>query len=404
MKYIAVLGYGTIGSGVVDLVMQNAQEITDTAGEEIKVKYILDIRDFKGHVLSDLFVTDFTKICDDPEVSIVVEMIGGSHPAYDYTIAALRAGKHVVTSNKEVVANFGDELLAEAKKHGVHYLFEASVGGGIPIIRPMCSSIVGDSVLQISGILNGTTNYIFNRMEQDGISLSVALADAQKKGYAEANPHADISGMDAARKICILAALGFGVLADPDDIYCKGIGDISVRDMQDAARLGKRIKLIARATKHEDGKLSLSVAPQMLGAENPLYNVCDVFNGVLVSARATGDVMFYGKGAGKYPTAAAVLSDIIAIAMDRAVRVPRIWERTAADALADVAGAAEEATPFYLSFKGSEAPSFATATVSEEDGVLAVLTKPMTESALEQACQAEKIGICSAIRLDAYEG
>ncbi len=317
MTHIAILGFGVVGGGVAEVIAQNAETITRKTGEHIDIKYILDLREFPNHPLGSRVVHDMQRILDDPEVSIVAEMMGGAHPAYDYTLAALQAGKHVVTSNKEVVATYGAELLAAAKANGVRYLFEASVGGGIPVIRPMSSCLAANEICEVDGILNGTTNYILTQMVRFRKSLSDALAEAQEKGYAERNPAADIEGTDACRKICILSALSFGRLYAPAKVHTEGITGISEADVADAAKLGGVLRLIGRTgltdPKNPDSPVFLLVAPHIVMQESPLSNVQDVFNAIMVRGDAVGDVMFYGRGAGNLPTASAVVADMIDI-------------------------------------------------------------------------------------------
>ncbi len=312
MINIAVVGYGTIGGGVVDIVEQNQKYIREKLGEELNVKYIVDIRDFSGHKYEKKIIRDFGVVLNDDEVSVVVEAIGGSHPAFDFSSAALKAKKHVVTSNKETVANFGEILLQTAKENGVRYLFEASVGGGIPIIRPLSACLAGNAVERIDGILNGTCNYILTQMETCGLSMEEALKEAQAEGYAEANPAADIEGIDARRKICILAAMAFGVIAPETAVRTTGITGVTAEDIRRAAEKGRRIRLIAGASLNEKGLPVLEVAPREIGPDNPLYGVEGVFNAILVHGNAVGALMFYGRGAGAMPTASAVLADIIA--------------------------------------------------------------------------------------------
>ncbi len=313
MINIALLGFGTIGSGTAEVLKRNAETVTAQAGDQVNVKYILDLRDFPESEYADRIVHDFDIILNDPEISVVAEMMGGSHPAYEFSISALKAGKNVVTSNKEVVANYGVELLQAAKENNVRYLFEASVGGGIPIIRAMSTSLVGNEICEINGILNGTTNYILTQMKLYGKTMAEALGEAQKKGYAEANPDADILGIDACRKICILSALAFGELVPSDLVLTKGITEITTEDVEKAEANGQSIKLVARAAKNEEGKLYMAVSPVAVNNSNPLSTVDDVFNAVLVKGNTLGDVMFYGAGAGSLPTASAVVADIIDI-------------------------------------------------------------------------------------------
>jgi len=312
MAKIAILGFGVVGSGVAEVLTQNKNIIEDKLSEEVEIKYILDLREFPDSPFSDLVIHDFNTILNDPEVNIVAEMMGGSHPAYDFSKAALLAGKSVVTSNKEVVANFGTELLSIAKEKGVAYLFEASVGGGIPIIRPICNDLSSNNIREISGILNGTTNYILTKMTTEGIDFDTVLKDAQDKGYAERNPAADVEGLDAARKIVILAALAFGKAISPSDIHVEGITNITTEDVELAGKLGYSVKLIGHS-RLEGGKILAMVSPRLIPASNPLSSISDVFNGILINGDMVGNVMFYGPGAGKLPTASAVCADIVDI-------------------------------------------------------------------------------------------
>ena len=312
MKKIAILGFGVVGSGVAEVLTENKNLIEKRLGEAIEIKYILDLRDFPNSPFADKVIHDFNIILNDPEISIVAEMMGGSHPAYDFSKASLLAGKNVVTSNKEVVAKFGTELLEIAKTNNVRYLFEASVGGGIPIIRPINNDLISNKITSIDGILNGTTNYILTQMNENGTSFADALKDAQAKGYAEADPTADVEGLDAARKIVILSSLAFGKCISPNKISCKGITDISVEDFEIAKSLGYTIKLIGHA-EQIDGKIYASVSPRFVPLSNPLAHISDVYNGILVGANMLDKVLFYGKGAGKLPTASAVVADIMDI-------------------------------------------------------------------------------------------
>ena len=317
MVNIALLGFGVVGSGTAEVLTENKKIIEERLGREYNLKYILDLREFPDSPFGDRVVHDFNTILNDPEVSIVAEMMGGSHPAYDFTKACLMAGKNVVTSNKEVVSTFGVELCEIAKQNGVRYLFEASVGGGIPIIRPLINDLSSNKINKISGILNGTTNYILTSMRDKGESFEDALKKAQQLGYAEANPSADVDGIDAARKTVILAALASGKLIDPKSIHVEGITKITLQDTKFAEQFGYTIKLIGYTELTADGLIAF-VSPRMVPATNPLCRIDDVFNGVLVDANMVGEVMFYGPGAGKLPTASAVVADIIDIiaAMD----------------------------------------------------------------------------------------
>ncbi len=312
MANIAILGYGVVGSGAAEVLTQNKNIIEAKTGDTVNIKYILDLRDFPGDRFEDKVVHDFNIILNDPEVDIVAEMMGGSHPAYDFSKACLEAGKNVVTSNKEVVANFGAELLEVAKENNVSYMFEASVGGGIPVIRPMIRDLSSNNISKVSGILNGTTNYILTKMDTEGADFADVLRDAQKKGYAEANPAADVEGIDAARKIAILAALSYGKLINPANLHTEGITTITREDVDAARSLGYAIKLIGH-TEKLDGKILAMVSPRLVPATNPLSAINDVFNGILVNGDMVGDVMFYGPGAGKLPTASAVCADIVDI-------------------------------------------------------------------------------------------
>lgn len=317
MVKIAILGLGVVGGGVADIVADNRKLIEEQVGEPVELKYILDIRDFTGHPLEKLVVRDIDTILADDEVSIVIEAMGGAHPAYDFSLKALRAGKNVVTSNKLVVAEFGAELLETAKANGVRYLFEASVGGGIPIIRPMLESLAGNDIREVCGILNGTTNYILTRMKRADISFDEALKEAQDAGYAERDPSADIDGIDSCRKICILAGLAFGLLPAPETVCTKGIRSVTLRDLADAEAADCSLKLVGRAvagTGTEKDGGTIGVEPCFVKRENPLSSIENVYNGILVRGNALGDVMFYGMGAGKLPTASAVVSDVIDIA------------------------------------------------------------------------------------------
>lgn len=331
MVNVAILGFGVVGSGVAEVLTQNKKIIENKLSCEVNIKYILDLREFPGNPFESLVIHDFNIILNDPEVSVVAEMMGGSHPAYDFSKACLEAGKSVVTSNKEVVANFGAELLNIARAHGVAYLFEASVGGGIPIIRPMCNDLASNNIVEISGILNGTTNYILTKMATEGESFEDVLRDAQNKGYAESNPAADVEGLDAARKIVILAALAYGKLISPNSIYTEGITNITGEDVEFAAGFGYALKLIGHAEKI-DGKALCMVSPRLIPMTNPLSSINDVFNGILLDGDMVGKVMFYGPGAGKLPTASAVCADIVdAIAHVDGIKLPEFKVATEDD-------------------------------------------------------------------------
>ena len=316
MISIALLGFGCVGSGTAEVLTENKKIIEERLGCEYQIKYILDLRDFPDSPFGELVVHDFNIILNDPEVTIVAEMMGGSHPAYDFTKECLKAGKSVITSNKEVVAKYGVELGDLAAENGARYLFEASVGGGIPIIRPMTVDLASNRIKKINGILNGTTNYIITSMRDCGVSFEDALKEAQRLGYAEANPAADIEGVDAARKAVILGAVATGKLVSPDSIHREGVTKITLSDVALARKLGYEIKLIGYV-EDIDGKLMCFVSPMAVPTSNPLARVDDVFNGVLVTANMVGEVMFYGPGAGKLPTASAVVADIVDVIANR---------------------------------------------------------------------------------------
>lgn len=311
MAKIAVLGYGVVGSGTVEVFYKNKESLEKKAGEELDIKYILDVRDFPDSPYADKFVKDFNVILNDPEVSVVSEVIGGLKPAYDFVKSALSAGKSVVTSNKELVAAKGAELLAIAKDKNVNFFFEASVGGGIPIIKPIHACLEANEIDEIAGILNGTTNFILTKMIREGTTFEEALKTAQELGYAERNPTADVEGIDACRKICILASLSFGRHVYPDNVHTEGITKITLEDVEYIDNYNAKIKLIGCARREENNEISIGVFPAVVKDESQLAGVNDVFNAILVRGDATGDVVFYGKGAGKLPTASAVVSDII---------------------------------------------------------------------------------------------
>lgn len=310
MVKIAVIGYGVVGSGTVEVFYKNRESIEKKIGDSIDIKYILDLRDFTGTPYDEKFIKTFDPIINDDEISVVAEVIGGINPAYQYVKSLLEAGKSVVTSNKELVAEKGAELLNIAREKNVNFFFEASVGGGIPIIRPLHHCLSANEIDEIAGILNGTTNFILTKMISEGMAFDEALALAQKLGYAERDPSADIDGHDACRKICILASLAFGKHVYPKDVHTEGISSITAEDVQYCDDFGGKIKLIGWASKRDD-KIAVMVCPAFVSDSSQLSSVNDVFNAILVRGDATGDVMFYGKGAGKLPTASAVVSDII---------------------------------------------------------------------------------------------
>ena len=331
MVNVAILGFGTVGSGVAEVLTTNGGLIDHRVDDLVRLKYILDVRDFPDSPYKDCFVKDFADIENDPQVDIVVETIGGAKIALDFTTRALKAGKSVVTSNKELVATHGYELLQLARANGCSYLFEASVGGGIPILRPLTSCLAANELEQVTGILNGTTNYILTRMIRAGLTFDQALAEAQANGYAEKDPTADVDGHDACRKICILAALAFGRHVYPDQVPTQGIRGVTLEDVAYADSMGCKIKLLGRAIRQPEGKVCAFVAPHLVPGENPLAGVEDVFNAIAVTGNAIGDVMFYGRGAGKLPTASAVVADVIDIAKDLKKDRHNGWEEGAPD-------------------------------------------------------------------------
>lgn len=310
--YVAVMGYGTVGSGVVEVFNKNHESIVKRSTQStLEIRYILDLRDFPGDPNADKFIKDFNIILNDPEVKIVVETMGGLHPAFEFVSSLLKAGKSVVTSNKELVAAKGYELLKMAEENNVNFLFEASVGGGIPIIRPITQCLAANEIDEIAGILNGTTNFILTMMIEKQMSFEDALKLAQDNGYAEKDPTADIEGQDACRKICILASLCFGKHVYPDSVHTEGITKIALEDVAYVRNYGGVIKLLGRAKRLDNGKISAMVSPAVVMDGSQLASVRDVFNAILVRGDAIGDVVFYGKGAGKLPTASAVVADVI---------------------------------------------------------------------------------------------
>lgn len=331
MIYTAIMGHGVVGSGVAEIMLGHNSLINQKIKDEICVKYILDLRDFDNLGYSDKFIKDFDIIANDDDVKIVVEVMGGINPAYDFVKRCLTSGKSVVTSNKELVAAKGAELLKIANRNNVNFLFEASVGGGIPILRPIAQCLAANEILEVKGILNGTTNYILNKMIVDNMDFDSALALAQEKGFAEKNPAADIEGHDACRKICILAALAFGKHVYPEQVKTEGITDITLTDVEYADSFDCAIKLIGCAKKLSDGKITATVRPTLVSHSNILSDVDGVFNAIMVTGDAVGDVLFYGKGAGKMPTASAVVADVIDCAKHLSARKYVDWQDGAPD-------------------------------------------------------------------------
>ena len=387
MVNVAILGFGVVGSGVAEVLATNGPHIDQKVDDLIRLKYILDVRDFPDSPFADKVVHDFSVIENDPEVSIVVETIGGAKAALDFTRRALRAGKSVVTSNKELVAEHGCELLKLAAEQGVSYLFEASVGGGIPILRPLNQCLAANEIAEITGILNGTTNYILTRMIRGGLSFDAALKEAQANGYAEQDPTADIEGHDACRKICILASLAFGRHIYPRQVPAEGITGVTLSDVAWAEACGKKLKLLGRAIRQADGRVCAYVSPHLVDVENPLAGVEDVFNAIAVKGNAIGDVMFYGRGAGKLPTASAVVADVIDAAKHRDEKKRVFWAEggedttVSPDGLASAwyvrgsgdAGAVQAALPGARLLARADAPA----------GEFALVTPPMTRAELD---------------------
>lgn len=408
----AIMGYGTIGSGVAEVLVENRDIIAEKAGQEISLKYILDLRDFSGSPIADKVVHDFKVIEEDPEIQIVVETMGGLNPAYPFVKACLEAGKHVVTSNKALVAAHGTELLRIAREHHVNFFFEASVGGGIPIIRPLYRCLMGEQIEEITGILNGTTNYILTKMDKEGATFSGALKEAQDLGYAERNPEADVEGHDTCRKIAILTAMATGKEVNYEDIYTEGITRITDVDFKYAEKLGSSVKLFGSSRLEEDG-IHAWVAPVMIGKSHPLYSVGDVYNGILVKGNMLGTTMYYGSGAGKLPTASAVVADMIEAAQNPDRNIPLGWTDGRL-AIADmdtsshryfvrIAGAATSKSSQVMKMLGP-------VKIVELNGMdeFAVVTGKMTEAefkeratALDAACQtAGEDGIRQMIRAE----
>lgn len=398
MVKVAVLGYGTVGSGVVQVISENNDVISKRCNDSIDVKYILDLRDFPGDPFEAKVVHDYNVILEDPEIQIICETMGGLKPAYDFTKSALLKGKSVCTSNKELVAAHGPELISIAKENNCNYLFEASVGGGIPILRPLNSSLTSEKIDAITGILNGTTNYILTKMENEGSKFEDVLKEAQELGYAERNPEADVEGYDACRKIAILTSLMSGKNMSYEKIYTEGITKITADDFKYAKALGRTIKLFG-LSREEDGLYYAMVAPFMVKKSHPMAMVNDVFNAIFVHGNMLDDTMYYGRGAGKLPTASAVVSDVVDCARNLGKSLPVAWDAE------DVAikGIDDVVNRFFVRVKASaESDALRVfASVSAVDTVIddefAFVTDPMTEK--EFAAKAEEVGIISRIRL-----
>lgn len=403
---VAVMGYGTVGSGVVEVIETHEKSIKNrTAGEMLEVSHILDLRDFSDDPHADLFTKDFNDILNDPETKVVAETMGGVNPAFDFTMKLLEAGKSVVTSNKELVAQKGLELLEAAEKHGVNYLFEASVGGGIPIIRPMAQCLAANNIEGVAGILNGTTNFILTKMIEDGMTFEDALKLAQDNGFAEKDPTADIEGFDACRKVCILASLAFGKHVYPNQVRAEGITKITLEDVEYISSAHGVIKLLGQIKKIDDDKITAFVSPAVVFHGSQLASVNGVFNAILVRGDAVGDVCFYGAGAGKLPTASAVVADMV----DCAVHVNRRknfgWGPGSEDYVVDEKSALE--MPFYVRAKATESEAvalfhnvkFLTRTGQPSDEV-AFITDSMTENALDK--KLEGVNVINKIKVTNY--
>ncbi len=335
MINVAIMGHGVVGSGVAEILINHRERVSEKAKRDINVKYILDLRDFDSLPYSDKFTKDFNLILNDPDIQVVVEVMGGCTFAYDYVKACLLAGKSVCSSNKELVAQKGAELLKIASENNVNFLFEASVGGGIPVLRPMAQCLTANEITEVTGILNGTTNFILTKMVNENMDFDTALSIAQELGYAEKDPTADIEGLDACRKICILASLGFGRHVYPEQVKADGITKITLRDVEAAGALGYVVKLIGKTRKLDNGQITAAVYPALVSRENMLSGVNDVFNAIMVRGDEVGDVMFYGRGAGKFPTASAVVGDVIDCVKHLSARKYLFWDEGNRDYVAD---------------------------------------------------------------------
>ena len=401
MAKIAVLGYGTVGSGVVEVLETNKNSIEKRAGEGIEVKYVLDLRDFPGDPVQEKIVHDVDIIIQDKEIDVVVEVMGGIEPAFTFVKKALEAGKSVCTSNKALVAEHGPELLAMAKERNLNFMFEASVGGGIPIIRPLNQSLTADEITQITGILNGTTNYILTKMSQEGSPYEDVLKEAQDLGYAERNPEADVEGYDTCRKIAILTSLAFGSTVKFEEIQTEGITKISTADFAYAEKLGCVVKLLATSFK-KDEKVYAITAPFLIDATHPLYNVNDVLNGIYIHGNVIGDVMFFGAGAGKLPTASAVVADVVDCVKHKGRNVMTLWSYEKLE----LGSAMEVERTFFVRIKDRAALEKAkeafhavqTVTVDGLDDEFGLVTANMTEQAFAQA--AAQFDVAGRIRFD----
>ena len=411
MIEIAILGHGVVGSGVVEVLSTHKDSILKRAQNEIDIKYILDLKEFPDSPFADRFTKNFDDIIQDDDVKIVVEVMGGLHPAFEFVKQCLEKGKSVVTSNKELVASKGAELLKIAKEKNVNFLFEASVGGGIPIIRPIHQCLAANDVIEIAGILNGTTNFILTKMIRDQMSFEDALALAQKLGYAERNPAADIEGDDACRKICILASLAFGKHVYPDQVHTEGITKVTLGDVEYAEAWDGVIKLIGRVKMMDDHRIQIIVCPMLIPRESQLANVDDVFNGIMVRGDATGDVVFYGKGAGKLPTASAVVADVIDCAKHIHARKNLFWsdsvDNYVQDYLDDITAMYVRVTADDVAAAKTEVEAlFGTVELLVQKNApkneLAFVTKPMKEREIQDkigVLESKGVTIASTIRV-----
>lgn len=401
MAKIAVLGYGTVGSGVVEILDANAESISKKAGQPIEVKSVLDLRDFPGDPIQEKIVHDIDLVINDDEIDVVVEVMGGVEPAFTFVKRALEAGKSVCTSNKALVAAHGAELLAMARERSLNFMFEASVGGGIPIIRPLNQALTADEITKITGIMNGTTNYILTKMSNDGSSYEEVLKEAQALGYAERNPEADVEGYDACRKIAILTSLADGRTVNFEEITTEGITKISNEDFAYARKLNSVIKLLATSYR-KDGKVYAITAPFLIDTTHPLYNVNGVLNGIYVNGNMVGDVMFFGAGAGKLPTASAVVGDIIDCVKHKGTNVMVIWD----DEKLTLADTSEEERRFFVRVPADVTEAtvkelFGDVNVVKADGLdneYGFVTGIMTEGKFAEA--AAKVNVISRIRID----
>lgn len=403
MAKIAVLGYGTVGSGVVEVLSTNSSSIATRAGQPIEVKSVLDIRDFPGDPIQEKIVHDIDDIVNDPEIDVVVEVMGGVEPAFTFVKKALDAGKSVCTSNKALVAAHGPELLEMAKERKLNFMFEASVGGGIPIIRPLNQSLTADEITKITGILNGTTNYILTKMSKEGSSYEETLKEAQELGYAERNPEADVEGYDACRKIAILTSLAYGSTVNFEEVTTEGISKISTADFKYAEKLGCVVKLLATSYRRDE-KVYVITAPFMIDSTHPLYNVNDVLNGIYVNGNVLGNVMFFGAGAGKLPTASAVVADVVDCVKHKGTNVMTVWAKTKLE----LGKTDDEVREFFVRINGDASKdadavkaAFGDVSVITVDGIegeLGFVTGEMTEKAFNEA--AKKFSVINRIRID----